>query len=87
MKHKAAFLSFDVNFDYPTSKELKLFLGKSAKLLYGNDKRITKDTPYRDKLHLITHAFAPFTFFLFQTGFGYSNCISSTIKSTRVIFY
>jgi hypothetical protein len=65
MKYKAALLSFDVNFDYPTSKELKLFLGKSAKLLYGNDKRITKNTPYRDKLHFVTNAFRTFQHLFF----------------------
>jgi len=65
MKYKAALISYDVHFPFPTSKELKLFLGKSAKLLYGNDKRITKNTPYRDKNQLITNAFQTFQHLLF----------------------
>lgn len=66
MKYRAALLSYDVHFPFPTSKELKSFLGKSAKLLYGNDKRITKNTPYRDKHHLITNAFQTFQHLFFS---------------------
>ncbi len=58
--YKAAFLTYDFVQGPPTAKEIKTYLGKSAKLLYGNDQRKSKNTPYPDKLHTIEHAFSHF---------------------------
>ena len=58
--YKAAFLTYNMMQDAPSAKEIKTYLGKSAKLLYGNDQRKSKNTPYPDKLHTIEHAFSHF---------------------------
>ena len=58
--YKAAFLTYNMTQVAPTAKEIKTYLGKSAKLLYGNDQRKSKNTPYPDKLHLIESAFFHF---------------------------
>jgi hypothetical protein len=58
--YRAAFLSGDYSNPVPTAKELKAYLGSSAKLLYGNDQRKSKNTPYTNKLHLIGHSFSSF---------------------------
>jgi hypothetical protein len=60
VKHRAAILSYSYSKQAPTAKELAAFLGKSSKLLYGNDKRVTKNTPYTDKIHLIDVSFREF---------------------------
>lgn len=58
--YRAAFLSYDYNNPAPTAKELKAYLRGSSKLLYGNDQRKSKNTPFVDKLHLIGHSFSTF---------------------------
>jgi hypothetical protein len=58
--YKAAFLTHNTMQSAPTAKEIKTYLGKSAKLLYGNDQRKSKNTPYSDKLHTIEHSFSHF---------------------------
>ena len=58
--YRAAFLSGDYSNPVPTAKELKAYFGSSAKLLYGNDQRKSKNTPFTDKLHLIGHSFSTF---------------------------
>ncbi len=58
--YKAVFLQYDYNENPATAKELKDYLKNSSKLLYGNDRKKTNNTPYKDKLHLIEHAFARF---------------------------
>ena len=58
--YKAAFLTYDFNKPAPMAKELKAYLRGSAKLLYGNDQRKSKNTPYTDKIHLIGHSFSTF---------------------------
>ena len=60
MKHRAAILSYDFNNPAPTASELKTYLGTSSKLLFGNDKRKSKNTPYVNRHHLITHSFNSF---------------------------
>ena len=59
--YRATFLSYDFNNPAPTANELKTYLGRSAKLLHGNDQRNSKNTPYTDKLHLINHSFSTFS--------------------------
>jgi hypothetical protein len=58
--YKAVFLTYNLMQGAPTANEIKTYLGKSAKLLYGNDQRKSKNTPYPDKLHLIESAFHQF---------------------------
>jgi len=58
--YKAAFLSSDFDNPAPTAKELKAYLRGSAKLLYGNDQRKSKNTPYLDKIHLVYQSFNSF---------------------------
>ena len=58
--YRAAFLTDDFDNPAPNPKELKYYLGKSAKLLHASDQRKTKNTPYADQLHLIIHSFSCF---------------------------
>jgi hypothetical protein len=60
--YRAAFLTYDYNNSAPSAKELKTYLGNSAKLLHGNDLRKSKNTPFPDKLHLINHSFSTFSY-------------------------
>jgi hypothetical protein len=58
--HKAVILKTDFASEAPTAKEIEAYLRKSAKLLYGNDKRKSVNTPYKNNIHLVHHAFNDF---------------------------
>ena len=58
--YKAAFLIIDFLQPEPTAKEIKSYLHNSSKLLYGNDQRKSKNTPYVDKLEIIENCFSKF---------------------------
>lgn len=44
----------------PSAKEMQDYVKKSTHLLYADDKRRTKSTPMRDKIHLVDSAFSTF---------------------------
>jgi hypothetical protein len=65
MSVKCAFIKTDWNNPAPNYKDIDLNFGKSGRVLYGGDKRKSKNTPYLDKLHTISHGFQGFVKILF----------------------
>ena len=65
MSVKCAFIKYDWNIPAPNYKDIDLNFGKSGRVLYGGDKRKSKNTPYLDKLHTIRHGFQNFVKILF----------------------
>jgi hypothetical protein len=65
MSVKCAFLKYDWNTPAPNYKDIDLNFGKGGKVLYGGDKRKSKNTPYIDKLHTINYGFQHFVEILF----------------------
>jgi hypothetical protein len=61
---------------FPTAQELKDYLGNSSKLLYGNDKRKSKNTPFADRLHLVSHCYNTF-----------SECITKSDEDAHTMLY
>jgi hypothetical protein len=55
--HKALIVNSDFNNPAPTAKEMQSFLNKSGKLIYSEDKRKSKNTPYQKNIHLVVGAF------------------------------
>lgn len=58
--YKAVILRSNFENPAPTSKEIQDYFKKSGKLLYGNDKRKSKNTPFEGTIHLVKHAFNEF---------------------------
>ena len=58
--HKAVIINSDYQNHAPTAKEMQAYLNKTGKLLYGNDKRKSANTPYQQTIHLVTSAFGSF---------------------------
>lgn len=58
--HKAVIMRSSYENPAPTSKEIQDYFNKSGKLLYGNDKRKSKNTPFEGSIHLVMHAFNEF---------------------------
>jgi hypothetical protein len=58
--HKAVIINSDYQNPAPTAKEIQAYLHKSSKLLYGNDKRKSINTPYKENIHLVMHSFYQF---------------------------
>lgn len=44
----------------PSAKEMQDYVKKSTRLLYADDKRKSKSTPMRDKIHLVDYALSTF---------------------------
>ena len=76
--YKAVFLANDFQAQAPTAKELKEFLAGSGKLLFGNDQRKSKNTPFADRLHLVTNCLHSFSHLF--------NSDSHHVTSTLYIF-
>ncbi len=58
--YKAAILKSDFKNPAPTAKEIQDYLKKAGKLVYGNDKRKSKNTPFTDSIHSVMYAFDAF---------------------------
>jgi hypothetical protein len=58
--YKAVIMRSSFENPAPTSKEIQGYFNKSGKLLYGNDKRKSKNTPFEGTIHLVMHAFNEF---------------------------
>ncbi len=58
--YKAVIMRSNYENPAPTSKEIQAYFRKSGKLLYGNDKRKSKNTPFEGTIHLVMHAFNEF---------------------------
>ena len=58
--HKALIINSDFENPAPTAKEMQLFLNKSGKLIYSEDKRRSKNTPYQKTIDLVLYAFRDF---------------------------
>ncbi len=58
--HKAVIINSNYQNPAPSAKEIQASLNKSGKLLYGNDKRKSINTPYKDTIHLVMHSFNQF---------------------------
>ena len=58
--YKAVIMRSNYENPAPTSKEIQDYFRKSGKLLYGNDKRKSKNTPFEGTIHLVMHAFNEF---------------------------
>ena len=58
--YKAVIMRSSYENPAPTSKEIQDYFRKSGKLLYGNDKRKSKNTPFEGTIHLVMHAFNEF---------------------------
>lgn len=66
MKYKCAYYEDTENKSFPSHGELSSYLGKGGKVLVGGQKSITKNTPFKDKLHYIRYAYDMFRPFLHQ---------------------
>lgn len=60
MKYKCAFYEDTENRSFPPHGELSNYLGKGGKVLFGGQKTITKNTPFKDKLQHIICAYDMF---------------------------
>lgn len=58
--YKAVIINSDDQHPLPTAKEIKNYLNKTGKLLYGNDKRKSVNTPFQNTIHLVMNAFNEF---------------------------
>ena len=58
--YKAVIMNADNQHPLPTAKEIQAYLRKTSKLLYGNDKRKSINTPYPDIIHLVMYSFSTF---------------------------
>ena len=59
--YHATILSYNiVKNPAPTAKEIQSYFKKSTRLLYGNDKRKSKSSPFPEKIHLVTSTFRSF---------------------------
>ena len=58
--HKAVIINSDFENKAPSAKEIQTYLNKTGKLLYGNDKRKSANTPYTDTIHLVMSSFSEF---------------------------
>ena len=65
-KVKCAVFLTDFPQDAPNHKELEAYLGKGT-VLYGGDKRKSKNTPFIDKTHLLNSAISKFEDLLMPT--------------------
>jgi hypothetical protein len=58
--YKAVIIRSNYEEPAPTYKEIQAYFRKSGKLLYGNDKRKSKNTPFEGTIHSVMHAFNEF---------------------------
>ena len=61
MKFKCAYYEDTENKSFPSHGELSSYLGKGGKVLVGGQKSITKNTPFKDKLHHLRYAYDMFS--------------------------
>ncbi len=70
--YKAVILRSNFENPAPTSKEIQDYFKKAGKLLYGNDKRKSKNTPFEGTIHLVMHAFSEFKEIITGKKFDFS---------------
>ena len=71
--YKAVIMNADNQHPLPTAKEIKTYLRNTSKLLYGNDKRKSINTPYPDIIHLVMNSFPKFEEAITRNKRDYTN--------------